>query len=368
MHSWTDELRESPEFQFLHDWLGVELAAATDGSVERADMIPASPAVPVLVTGARTLLLRRSLRALEVAVDHGAAAAVPRRLAATALPLQLPIYTVRGIETAETRFLEMTPPAEVPSTGTVPAVLLAPSAATELVALGNATAGAALDAAAFRTIVPGSTEAGLCHEFIDYYGEAREDIVPFVPSDCRELLEVGCGRGSTGRILQDRCGCRVTGVELNPVVAMEASRHLHHVICGDVEHVQLDTPFDAVVACELFEHLTDPLRFLRRMRDLVRPGGRIILSVPNVGHWSVVDDLMAGRWDYLPVGLLCHTHFRFYTRQTLETWLRSAGFERFEISAQRTDDVPPRFQQAPAGFEPDIDSLSTSGFYVVIEE
>ena len=49
----------------------------------------------------------------------------------------------------------------------------------------------------------------------------------------------------------------------------------------------------------------------------VTPGGRLVLSVPNVGHWAVVEDLLAGRWDYLPIGLLCYTHYRFFTRRTL---------------------------------------------------
>ena len=45
-----------------------------------------------------------------------------------------------------------------------------------------------------------------------------------------------------------------------------------------------------------------------------------IFSIPNVGHYSIVEDLIAGRWDYLPIGLLCYTHFRFFTRHTLADW------------------------------------------------
>ena len=45
--------------------------------------------------------------------------------------------------------------------------------------------------------------------------------------------------------------------------------------------------------------------------QVLPPGGVVVLSVPNVGHWSVVADLLAGRWDYLPAGLVCVTHLRF---------------------------------------------------------
>jgi hypothetical protein len=36
---------------------------------------------------------------------------------------------------------------------------------------------------------------GMCHQFIDYCGEARADILPFLPNACQDVLEVGCGRG-----------------------------------------------------------------------------------------------------------------------------------------------------------------------------
>jgi 2-polyprenyl-3-methyl-5-hydroxy-6-metoxy-1,4-benzoquinol methylase len=223
-------------------------------------------------------------------------------------------------------------------------------------------------------------QAGLCHRFADYYGQAREDVVDLLAAEgilgaaggeAFRVLEVGCGRGATGRILEERLGCRVTGVELNPVVARAAARHLHRVVAGDFQQVAAelaaDEPFDALVALELFEHLTDQDGFLELARRLLRPGGRIVLSVPNVGHYSVVEDLMAGRWDYLPIGLLCHTHYRFFTRHTLEDWLGRCGFRALRLVPQETE-LPERWRHpaaAPDGLEVDAESLRTKGFYVV---
>jgi SAM-dependent methyltransferase len=207
---------------------------------------------------------------------------------------------------------------------------------------------------------------GLCHEFIDYYGEVRDDVLPFVPAGAREVLEVGCGRGVTGALLQERLGCRVTGVELNPVVAREAAGRLHRVVCGDVQTVELDGPFDAVLALELVEHLVDAEAFLSRVGSLLAPGGRAIFSIPNVGHYSVVEDLIAGRWDYLPVGLLCYTHYRFFTERTLRDWLERAGIARYELVPQRTE-PPPQPERFTECFDADLDSLATKGFYVLVE-
>jgi hypothetical protein len=136
-------------------------------------------------------------------------------------------------------------------------------------------------------------------------------------------------------------------------------------VVGDVLEVDPGGPFDAVVACELFEHLVDSETFLQRLQTWLRPGGRAVLSVPNVGHHAIVDDLMAGRWDYLPVGLLCSTHSRFFTRRTLEDTLRAAGLTDFDIVPQQSES-PPWIDSLPADLEVDPESLSTTGFYVVI--
>jgi SAM-dependent methyltransferase len=201
-------------------------------------------------------------------------------------------------------------------------------------------------------------------------------VVPYVPAGARRVLEIGCGRGATGALLQRELGCRVTGVDLNPVVAAAAAGVLDRAVAGDVEDpavvARLGDGWDALVALELFEHLTDQEAFLATALRLVRPGGRIVLSVPNVGHWSVVEDLLAGRWDYLPIGLLCYTHFRFFTRRTLEDWLARAGCRRFRLVPQHTE--PPAWLaglDGPAGLggglEADPESLRTKGFWVLID-
>lgn len=62
-----------------------------------------------------------------------------------------------------------------------------------------------------------------------------------------------------------------------------------------------------------------------------------------------MEDLLAGRWDYLPIGLLCYTHYRFFTHRSLGDWLRRSGIERFEIIPQKTE-LPERFASLAKGF------------------
>jgi SAM-dependent methyltransferase len=348
---------ESPEFRYLLSWCLMQ-AREVFGSAEpwTGAEPPPDPsrfdAVLVLASN-RVLLARRSLEAMRDRLGQGAGEVRPWRLADTHIADiagRFPVYTLRGYERLERAFLEEGPRDAPFPPSPPPAALLSREAYARRLAGADPLAE--------------PEHAGLCHEFIDYYGEVRSDILPFIPEGTREVLEVGCGRGVTGRLLQERLGCRVTGVELNPVVAREAARHLHRVIQGDIQALEIEGRFDVVLALELVEHLPEGEGFLGRIPELLAPGGRAVFSIPNVGHWSIVEDLLAGRWDYLPIGLLCYTHYRFFTRHSLADWLRRCGLERFELVPQRTE-LPEKFSSA-LPFETDPESLSTKGFYVIV--
>jgi 2-polyprenyl-3-methyl-5-hydroxy-6-metoxy-1,4-benzoquinol methylase len=358
--AWSETHRESAEFRALQDWVRAQAERVWDRVVSVGELARAGGDAPLLVVGDRCLVGSRSLGRMRGELEGGAAAVTPTRLGRSGLPGLETVRTLSGIETAESQVLAAeTPPggAEEPPFA---ALLVAARAVAGLRGLP------AVEALADARLAARTVTAGLCHEFIDYYGEVREDVLPFVDPSVREVLEVGCGSGGTGALLQERLGCRVTGVELNPVAARAAARRLQRVIVGDVLEVDPGGPYDALVACELFEHLTRQDLFLRKVRTWLRPGGRAVLSVPNVGHHAIVQDLLAGRWDYLPIGLICHTHYRFFTRRTLEDWCRAAGFAAVEIVPQTTE-PPPWLKALPPTLDVDAESLRTSGFYVLLE-
>ncbi len=65
--------------------------------------------------------------------------------------------------------------------------------------------------------------------------------------------------------------------------------------------------FDAIVCGDILEHLRDPDRLLRQARAWLAPDGRLIASIPNVRHHSVVRSLLEGNWTYESAGLLDRT-------------------------------------------------------------
>ncbi len=164
-----------------------------------------------------------------------------------------------------------------------------------------------------------------------YYTGSRDDLIRLIPAGATRILEVGCAAGMTGRALKRAGVQEVVGVELREDVASEARRFYDQVIAGDVEKVELpyeEGHFDCIIYGDVLEHLIDPWALLRKHSLLLRSGGAIVCSIPNVRHYKNMKGLLVrGEWEYRERGVLDRTHLRFFTRKSIETMVRDAGFE-----------------------------------------
>ncbi|HET8636858.1 MAG TPA: class I SAM-dependent methyltransferase [Acidobacteriaceae bacterium] len=147
----------------------------------------------------------------------------------------------------------------------------------------------------------------------------------------RRVLELGCGYGVITRQLASAQDCIVTGVERDAESAATARPWLDRLVVGDLEGTswveETQAPFQVILAADVIEHLRDPLDLLQQLHGLLEQEGRLILSVPNIGHAGVIAELLCGRFDYTPTGILDETHLRFFTWRSLERLLNAAGFE-----------------------------------------
>ncbi|MDP9400309.1 MAG: class I SAM-dependent methyltransferase [Actinomycetota bacterium] len=173
-----------------------------------------------------------------------------------------------------------------------------------------------------------------------YYDGDRPDLAALVPRDARTVLDVGCGTGSLGAALKRFLGAEVAGIELFPEAAAQAERRLDHFIQADLDRLEaLPFPaghFDVAIFGDVLEHLRDPERLLRVVRRYLSPEGRIICSVPNIKHWSVLLPLLVNdAFAYTDAGLLDRTHVHFFTLEELGSMLTRAGFEPKHLDAHR---------------------------------
>jgi len=190
------------------------------------------------------------------------------------------------------------------------------------------------------------------HSFADYYEHARPELQALIPREARRVLDVGCGAGALGAALKRRGAVEVVGVEADHEAAEAAKTILDRVHLGDVEALELPYgpgTFDCVILADILEHLRDPWGLLRRLVPLLRARGRLIASLPNVRHWSVVRGLLEGEWTYLPAGILDRGHLRFFTLASGRTLLEAAGLAVVEVHPVGVGSVPDLLPLIDAG-------------------
>lgn len=109
---------------------------------------------------------------------------------------------------------------------------------------------------------------------------------------CGRILEVGCGRGDFIGRISERLGAHVDGLELNEEAVAQARRVGRRVHCEDLADFAAERAgrYDAVCAFEVLEHVPHPRPFLERMLRLLRPGGRLIIAVPNQDSFIRCDE------------------------------------------------------------------------------
>lgn len=171
------------------------------------------------------------------------------------------------------------------------------------------------------------------------------------------LLDLGMGTGALGKYLFEKEGIVADGVTYNPdeeAIARQWYRQTHVL---DLDQVDLGAVFqpqtyNCIVCADVIEHLKSPERLLAACKQLLKPDGRILVSVPNAGYCGLVAELIQGEFLYRPEGLLDATHLRFFTRKSLARFFNALGFDVVSMGiTQRTllesefgvafDDFPP---------------------------
>jgi len=155
----------------------------------------------------------------------------------------------------------------------------------------------------------------------EYYSNVRKDIIALVPQGPR-LLDVGGGTGATALRLKQLGHAQIVG--LVDLVAAESVEGLDFCYSGDLTDPALldriaaeQGPFDTIVAADVLEHLVDPWTLVKRLHGMLKPGGSLLISVPNVRHHSVsLVLLLRGEWRLRDSGILDRTHLRFFVRET----------------------------------------------------
>jgi len=136
------------------------------------------------------------------------------------------------------------------------------------------------------------------------------------------LLDVGC---ATGLFIHEaaRHGWQVEGVDISPDAAAYARKRFGLTVHqGTLESVDLPAAsYDVITFGDVIEHTFSPLGTLRRARHLLRPGGWVILTIPNWDSWGAA--LFGPHWN----GFDVPRHLYVFTRPVMVRALETAGFD-----------------------------------------
>lgn len=178
-----------------------------------------------------------------------------------------------------------------------------------------------------------------------YYSFERHDMLPFVPQGVKYVLDVGCSSGGFGKLLKEKFGCEVWGVEPGDA-AKDAILHLDKVFQSYFdESVDFGSKrFDLIIFNDVLEHIADPWATLRFAATLLMPSGRIMASIPNLQCYTVVKELVVnGQFQYTSSGILDKTHLRFFTRKSIHELFQSTGFAIERLEGMHPVDYCSRF-------------------------
>ena len=152
-----------------------------------------------------------------------------------------------------------------------------------------------------------------------------------LPASTR-LLDFGCGSGAIGQELKARGWDQLFAVEIDPR-SRQAAASWYTQVVSDVSFFKQQS-FDVILLLDVLEHLADPAALLHELTKQISPGGSLLISVPNVGHWSVRIPLLFGFFEYSDRGILDRTHLQFFVRQRLVRMLKEFScLELADLSA-----------------------------------
>jgi len=148
-----------------------------------------------------------------------------------------------------------------------------------------------------------------------------------------KMLEVGCATGFFLEGVYSVGGWEAHGVELSEWAATEANKKPGlKVTAGTLEEAEFPVDsFDVVVIRDLLEHVTNPVIFLERCHEVLKPGGRIFIKVPN-GRCNLQPCIDANRKYGEPVNIT-QAHLFYFEPENLRTLMKRCGFRIIDFYA-----------------------------------
>lgn len=148
------------------------------------------------------------------------------------------------------------------------------------------------------------------------------------------VLDVACGQGRWGAVLAQK-ECQIWGIDIDQTAIehAEASGNYTRIWQMDIENPDkfsqayeelkiLIPQLDCIGMLDILEHTVNPTQVLMNFVPRLKEGGKVLISVPNIGHADIFLNLIKGNFNYQKMGILDNTHTKSFTRRSFMQWIK----------------------------------------------
>lgn len=176
-----------------------------------------------------------------------------------------------------------------------------------------------------------------------YFDRINHDILKNIPIYSKKILEIGCGAGAlASKFKETNPRCEYHGIELSSEAAEFAitNKRIDRIHIANIEQQNLsslgyeESSFDTLIYGDVLEHLIDPWSVIEEHQKFIKKNGFIIASIPNIANFSIIYQLLNGKWNYQDEGLLDRTHLRFFTLESIKNLFANAKMNIIKLEAR----------------------------------
>lgn len=159
------------------------------------------------------------------------------------------------------------------------------------------------------------------NRYLQFEKSLKKYVPQILTQSSRKLLDIGCGTGHFLKVAEQH-SWEVEGIEISSKAAQDASKKIHgEIFVGDLLSIDFSTHnYDVITLYHVIEHLLDPICFLRRIKELLKPNGILFLETPNIN--SIGFKLTQEKWSHL----IPPEHIIYFQPDSLSFALKKTDF------------------------------------------
>jgi 2-polyprenyl-3-methyl-5-hydroxy-6-metoxy-1,4-benzoquinol methylase len=157
-------------------------------------------------------------------------------------------------------------------------------------------------------------------------------IISSLLSSGSTILDVGCNTGLLGK--HNFKKAIFDGIDINKQALIKAKPYYRHLLLADLsllKNINLKNKYDFIIFSDILEHLPRPDLTLIFFKKYLKPGGSIIISLPNIARFEIRLQLLFGKFEYTQSGILNQDHLRYFTKKSATDFISKSGYRITKI-------------------------------------